>query len=183
MLRETLGREHARHLRFVDPALVHLTLRFLGETSAETEARLVPLLDDAVRPLAPFDLVLARPGTFGASTRPSVVWLGVDGAVAGDMDVLRLTATAVDRATREAGVDSTGGRFSPHLTIARLRRDASAEASRAVVDAVRALPSPPVAAHHVGAVVVVQSILGGAQPEYRVRSRYPLRGGSTRRTG
>ena len=102
--------------RWTNPAQLHLTLRFLGETP---EAELAPLKARlaAVR-AAGFTLGVRGVGVFPKKRRPArVLWAGV--APAEPVTALK---TAVDAALgpdpEEAGRD-----FSPHLTLARFRDD------------------------------------------------------------
>ena len=66
-------------LRWVDPALLHLTLRFLGEV----EEASLGALQERLHEIAPFDLAIAgaAPGTFGPPRRTQVVWIGLGGEV------------------------------------------------------------------------------------------------------
>jgi 2'-5' RNA ligase len=104
--------------KWAEPRSLHLTLRFLGPTPAESLPALERLLDDATRGRSPFSLELDRLGRFGAR----VVWVGV-GAGA---EPLRSLAAAL-------GAEAEG--FSPHLTLARLRSSRGANALLAAVDA------------------------------------------------
>jgi 2'-5' RNA ligase len=158
------------HLQPVDPELMHLTLGFLGETD-------VAVLDDLQRSLAshlgPVDveLSLGTVGTFGPPQRTAVAWLGI----AGDLKALRALAGRVEAAVRAAGLPPENRVFSPHLTLARVRRQARPVERRAIAAAVAALPTPDLEAtrHRATDVVLVRSHVGGPQPRYEVLGRYP----------
>lgn len=156
----------ARQLRPVDPALLHLTLRFAGEVDDGVAAR----IEEELRAVPPVDveLELAPAGTFGAAARTSVLWLGV----AGDLDRLRGLAGRVDAAVERAGLPPDGGKFRPHLTLARVRRQAPAAQRRAIAAAVAAAPPPDRAPLYAREIVLVRSHLGGRQPRYEVLSRH-----------
>jgi 2'-5' RNA ligase len=161
-------------LRGVDPARLHLTLRFLGEVPPE---RLEPLrlaLTDHVPPVDVM-LTLEGAGTFGAAGRaPSgrrprqttVVFLGVGGDRAG----LLALATRVEDAVRAAGLPPEKRPFTAHLTIARLHRSLPPDARRAVTAAAGDIPMQHVEPSRVREVVLMQSILG-AHPRYEVLAR------------
>lgn len=155
----------ARHLRPVDPALLHLTLRFAGEVDGGVAAR----IERELRAVPPIDvaLELASAGTFGPAARSSVLWLGVGG----DLDGLRGLAERVDAAVERAGLPSDGGKFRPHLTLARVRRQATAAQRRAIAAAVAAVPPPDRAPLRATEVVLVRSHLDGRRPRYEVLSR------------
>ncbi len=156
----------ARQLRPVDPALLHLTLRFAGEVDDGVAAR----IERELRAVPPIDLELelAPAGTFGPAARSAVLWLGVGG----DLDGLRGLAERVDAAVERAGPPPDGGRFRPHLTLARVRRPATAAQRRAIAAAVVAAPPPDRAPLRAVEVVLVRSHLGDRQPRYEVLSRY-----------
>lgn len=157
-----------RHvLRLVDPALMHLTLRFLGEVPEPTAAVLdAALAERIVEPRA--RLSLGRTGTFGPPQRTQVVYLGI----AGNLDGLASLAGRVEGAVAEAGLPPERRAFAPHLTLARVQRQATAPERRAVAQAAADLEAPPGHEFEAREVVLVRSILGGRQPRYEALSRY-----------
>ena len=84
--RAALERQVEATLRWVDPKLMHLTLRFLGEVPEQEVGRLRDVLDGV--PPVDVQLALEEAGTFGPASRTAVVWL----AIGGDGDGLRATA-------------------------------------------------------------------------------------------
>ena len=122
---------------WVAPGMMHLTLRFLGETSVA----LIPKLERAIRAgLAPYSamtLQLNGMGAFPNDRRPSVVWAGVGGAVA----TLQRAQAGIEVALGGLGIAPEPKPFRPHLTLGRLRRAADPEQQR-LGDAIRSLPPP-----------------------------------------
>ena len=165
-LAEALPPAPQRALRPVDPALMHLTLRFLGEVDERRAEALQAALDGHVEPFV-LDLSLAAAGSFGPASRTSVAWLGVGG----DVEGLRRVAAQVERAVRAAGMPPEGRDWSPHLTLVRVHRSATAADRRAIADAVRSLAPAPeqISAHE---ALLVRSHLGGRAPRYEVLSRH-----------
>lgn len=157
----------ARVLRWVDPSLVHLTLRFLGEVDEASLGGLQGRLDG----MTPFDLAIAGapPGTFGPPRRTQVVWIGVGGEVAG----LEAVAREVEAAVVAAGYPPEPRAFRPHVTLARVRREATPAQRVEVAQAVAALdlelPSPS----NVSEVSLVRSHLSPRGPRYEVLGRHP----------
>jgi 2'-5' RNA ligase len=165
---EALVRTSKVRLRVVDPSLMHLTLRFLGEVS---EARVEPLTSALHEAVAAVDveLELGRAGTFGPPARTQVVWLGVGG----DLDGLQALADRVEAAVRAAGLPSEERPLRPHLTLARLGRQVGPDDRRAVAEAARNLDPPPRLAFRARELVLMRSHLGAAQPRYEVLARVP----------
>ena len=92
---------------------LHLTLRFIGEVDG-SDAR---ALDDALAGIeAPaFDLQLHGVGQFG-NKQPHSLW-----AAARRNDLLEHLQRKVDTAIRRVGQPQGAHKFTPHVTLARLR--------------------------------------------------------------
>jgi len=156
-----------RVLRLVQPDLMHLTLRFLGEVD---EGGVDPL-QAALDGLPPFAITLDldRAGTFGPDARTAVAWLGVGGEV----DALPTLAADVERSVRLAGLPADDRPFAAHLTLARVARQATPEQRRAIAAAVRALDAPRAETFVARDLLLVRSHLGGVAPRYEVLSHHP----------
>lgn len=92
---------------------LHLTLRFIGEVNG-TDMR---ALDDALSAIdAPaFDLQMHGVGQFG-NKQPDSLWAAVR-----PNDLLDHLARKVDNAIRRVGQPADAHKFTPHVTLARLR--------------------------------------------------------------
>ena len=112
-------------VRWVRPQGIHLTLKFLGDVPGAQIAAVAEALQEACVPHAPFSFSIGGMGCFPNPRRPRVVWVGVDepsGALA------RLQRD-VERAIGPLGFPPEQRRFSPHLTLGRVKggdRDAVA---------------------------------------------------------
>lgn len=97
-------------LKLVDPELVHITLKFLGEVP---QGRIGDIIDALARVrFAPFQARIRGVGAFpGRSIR--VVWLGATGP-------FEELARAVDSALEPFGFERDK-RFSAHATLARVK--------------------------------------------------------------
>jgi len=94
-----------------------------GPATAANEAEAITRLNEAVRRLQPFDLVLSGVRVFPPASKP-VIYLAVG---------LSAELLAVRQALLAAlGMDKHGGRFTPHLTLAM--RLAGAQAERMLAD-------------------------------------------------
>src|SRR3989442_11343016 len=67
--------------RWVEPALLHVTLAFLGQQPEERLEALQQVGGDAARESQPGVLRLGQAGTFGPRKEPRVLWVGLSGDV------------------------------------------------------------------------------------------------------
>jgi 2'-5' RNA ligase len=99
--------------KWVDPGNFHVTLRFIGEIGEDVAAD----IDDALSRLRAraFTLQIAGTGVFGGE-RPRSLWAGVERSpkLAGLRD-------KVEQALLRTGLSPEPRKFSPHVTLARLR--------------------------------------------------------------
>ena len=100
--------------KWVDPGNFHLTLRFIGEIGEDVAAD----IDDALSRLRArhFTLQIAGTGVFGGGEKPRSLWAGVERSpeLAGLRD-------KVEQALIRIGLPPEPRKFSPHVTLARLR--------------------------------------------------------------
>jgi 2'-5' RNA ligase len=92
----------------------HLTLRFIGEVSSPVAEEIDGALA-ALRGRA-FDLVLAGVGTFAKGGQENTLWVGVERNPA-----LEALQAKVETALQRAGCPAERRRFTPHISLARLR--------------------------------------------------------------
>ncbi len=116
-LREKVGRIGFKGdgVRWVDPSLWHVTLRFLGEVPRGELFRVTGTLEAATNGVAPFEWECRGLGGFPDLNRPRVLWAGVD---RGRIQMVEL-AGRVEEALARAGFPGEGRPFHPHLTLGR----------------------------------------------------------------
>jgi len=155
-------------VRWVRPANLHLTLRFLGDrVAAEQLDRLNHALEEIAGDTPPFVVEVRGTGTFPNSERPQVVWVGL---VSGALEEL---ARRVEAAAVRCGFRPERRPFSPHLTIGRVRhrrgwatvRHALTEAAERDFGTTRA-----------DSMVLYRSVLGPESSTYTELARYALGG-------
>ena len=123
-VRATLGRVNAalalqvppRAVRWVKPELMHVTLRFLGDTAASLIPTITIELDRISAQQQTFNLVVSGLGCFPNRKRPRVIWAGLQGDVA-QASVL---AAAVNAFLLPLGWAEEKRPFRPHLTLGRV---------------------------------------------------------------
>lgn len=161
--------EHKLPLRWVDPSVGHLTLKFLGDTPLAKVEALTGQLAEAVGKHEAAELTTDHLGAFPHARAPHVVWLGA----AGELAAVQALVSAIDTAAAGFGFDLEQRVYRPHVTVGRwvyaaqkafditdILRDTPVEAARLPVDRVQ----------------VIRSILRARGPEYTVVAEWPLVG-------
>jgi 2'-5' RNA ligase len=106
-----------RSVRWVNPAGVHVTLKFLGDTAASLVPRVTQAMERAAVSSTSMHLALVGTGVFPNERAPRVLWAGLQG----DVDALVRLQQAVEREVSPLGFPAEGRGFSPHVTIGRVR--------------------------------------------------------------
>ena len=99
------------------PEGIHLTLKFLGELPEARTSEIMSALGDVVAGSGGFSLDVAGTGAFPNVRNPRVLWVGVKG----DIGKLASLQSLVESAMTRIGFDPEERRFSPHLTLARIK--------------------------------------------------------------
>lgn len=92
---------------------LHVTLKFIGETSVEKIEMIKAALAD-IPSRAPISINFHGLGFFPNERRPRVLWAGIEGGTQ-----LAELAAAVETALHPLGIAREEREFSPHLTLAR----------------------------------------------------------------
>ena len=125
-------KKRAGGVRWVKPELLHLTLKFLGETRPEDIDISTAPLQAAAQDVTAFNLSLAGLGVFPSIHAPRVVWIGIrEGAtqtklLAGKIEEVFSSLGLVTGYNKDAkrGQGSGKDAFVPHLTLGRKKREA-----------------------------------------------------------
>ncbi|MBK8931758.1 MAG: RNA 2',3'-cyclic phosphodiesterase [Chloroflexi bacterium] len=152
------GQTPERSVRWVKPDLMHLTLRFLGDTAVSNLPAITAVLDEVGRQVAPFALHLGGLGCFPNRKRPRVIWVGLEG----DKTPLLAMKQAVDAALVPLGWAVEERPFQAHLTLGRVN-DGRSVGNLDLATKVEEL------AVGVTAVHLIESQLQRSGPVYRVR--------------
>ena len=109
--------------KWVGEEELHLTLRFIGEVGPETFSAIKTALARVTFP--PFPLTLCGVGHFPPGKHPRVLWVGLD-----PCDGLMQLQQDVELALMEVDIPPDERRFSPHITLARLKDTVPAAVTR-----------------------------------------------------
>lgn len=108
-------------IRWVDPAGIHLTLKFLGEVAPDRVEAVAQALAEATAGVGPFELKLEGLGFFPGPRRARVVWVGVKEPTGR----LARLQRQVEARLEPLGFPPEGREFVPHVTLGRLKVPAS----------------------------------------------------------
>lgn len=154
-------------VRWVNPAGIHLTLKFLGEVDSGLVEPLRAALQEATAGMdkAAFPLRLDGLGVFPNRREPRVIWAGVGG----DLETLVEVQGRVDDAAAALGLARERRAFRPHLTLGRVR-DGVTPAARRELGSVVAEQGPAVAAAYAWDVEEISLIRSVLTPQGAVYS-------------
>jgi len=110
-------------IKWVDPYSIHLTLKFLGSVDGDKIAPITAAMAEAVEGVSPFSLKVEGLGAFPNLRRVQVVWVGVSGEV----DKLAHLQQRLESSLAGLGFTPENRRFTPHLTLARVRDQVSTD--------------------------------------------------------
>ncbi len=149
--------------RWVRPENMHLTLRFIGEVENGTADDVDAALGTVAA--APFDLSFAGVGHFGKPSAARILWAGVN-----PNDALDHLQAKVEAAVTRAGLPAEQRRFSPHITLARLKRAQSGRVEQFVAEhaGFRAAPIT------IDRFVLYSSFLSSSGAIYTLEAEYSL---------
>ncbi|MDI6744478.1 MAG: RNA 2',3'-cyclic phosphodiesterase [Thermodesulfovibrionales bacterium] len=102
-------------VRWVQPENLHLTLKFLGDTTEEQLKNISEKLISLAKAHERFYLHISGAGVFPNLKHPRVVWLGMHDSE----EVIRLQRD-IDESMEGLGFKRDEKQFAPHLTIGRV---------------------------------------------------------------
>lgn len=114
-------------LKPVEPSIVHITLKFLGDTGEEKVQGIVASMRDAVSGIAPFRITLRGAGVFPPRGPARIIWIGIENG-----ELLATMAARLEDDLVKFGFAKESRPFKSHLTVARVK-DISASANAMAV--------------------------------------------------
>ena len=142
-------------VKWVDPNSIHLTLKFLGNIAIDSIGAINRAIEEAVQGASPFRLEIKDPGAFPNLKRVQVVWVGVGGEV----DKLARLQQRLESNLAGLGFAPETRRFTPHLTLARLRPQALPEEQRRLGQLITETKSNVTSTFRVDAISLMRSQL------------------------
>ena len=142
-------------VKWVDPSGIHLTLKFLGNIAVSRIDGIIKAMREAVRGIKPFKLIVNEIGAFPNLRRVQVVWVGVDG----DTVELGQLQKRIESNLAPLGFTPETRSFKPHLTLARLRDQASPDQQQRFGQLIAATRFKSASTVRVDTISLIRSVL------------------------
>jgi 2'-5' RNA ligase len=160
--------EHAAGVRWVRPEGIHLTLKFLGEVAPNRIEEVVRKAEELVQGVGPFTVGIRGGGGFPSAKNPRVIWIGVEDP----SGILKELQSRLEGGMEELGFTEEGRRYTPHLTVGRLR---SGKGRGTVAQALDAIRASDLGSMDVREVCLFRSHLKPTGAEYTKLGSFPLK--------
>ena len=112
-----------RYVKWVAPAGIHLTIKFLGNISSDQIPKITDIMKTAAGKVPPLELSLGGLGMFPNEQRPRVIWIALEG----NTEPLAVMQREIEQALAPLGFAPENRAFTPHLTLGRVRDNASSD--------------------------------------------------------
>jgi len=156
-----------RNIRWVKRQGMHLTLKFLGETSEEKIAEVKSVLEVAASEHPSFELILKGTGTFPPEARtPRIIWIGIEENAA-----LRAIHTRIENDLHKIRFPKEQRKFHPHLSLGRVKGPGNLGP---VIQTLGQNRKTGFGRMIVGKITLFQSILKPTGAEYAILSEHNL---------
>lgn len=153
-------------LKIVRPELLHVTLKFLGDTSDGLKDEIMSKMGLAAKGVAPFIVRLKGMGAFPSMSNIRVVWVGIE-----DGKMLEEIARRLDSSVSELGFIRDKRGFVPHLTLARAR---SGKGMGNVQEMLRRNPATDYGTYTIDRILLKKSVLSPQGPAYSTVAEVPF---------
>lgn len=156
-------------IKWVDPALAHITVKFYGDTPVQRVDELKEQLALVAGRNVATTVTTGQLGAFPSLDSPRVVWLGLEGSI----QPLKTMARDVDDVSADLGFARERRGFQAHITLGRFR-DAG-DAPEEVGDIIRDIGLP---SHefHADRLQLLRSVLRPDGPQYSTIGEWMLEG-------
>lgn len=156
-------------LKWVSAENMHLTLRFLGELPEPTINEIKTRLKNSPFAVPPFKISFKGLGMYPNIRQPRVIWLGIT-----NTEPLRQIYRDIQQSLESINVPPDNKPFSPHLTLARLRRHVTKEQAQQVGNRLSQFKVGEIGPCTIQAIHLYQSQLTGQGPIYTPLLTMPL---------
>jgi 2'-5' RNA ligase len=122
-----------RYVKWVAPAGIHLTIKFLGNISSDQIPKITDIMKTAAGRVPPLELRLGGLGMFPNEQRPRVIWVALEG----NTEPLAVMQREIEKALEPLGFAPENRALTSHLTLGRVRDNASPEERKEIGSVVK----------------------------------------------
>jgi RNA 2',3'-cyclic 3'-phosphodiesterase len=158
--------------RWVSVDNIHLTLNFLGDVDISLLKAVKATVKQAGDEFPPFELSMTDTGVFPNLERPHVVWVGLGG----DTSKLAAVQKRLEGLVEVLGFRPEDRSFSPHLTLARVRDEATPADIKRLGEAIGQTRCEKDCSIPIDSISLIRSQLTPDGPIYTVIFNAPLAG-------
>ena len=151
-------------VKWVDPALIHLTLKFLGEVRDAEVTKVCKIAGRVAANHKGFSIDVGKVGSFGSTAR--VLWVGIDRS-----DALLGLQKDLDEQLSAVGWGGDTKQFAGHLTLCRIKKP---QAGRILKEFIKDYSDLSLGSLPVDSICVYKSELTSSGPIYTVVARSSL---------
>jgi 2'-5' RNA ligase len=157
-------------VRWVQPDGIHLTLKFLGEVEASRVEGVNSAVEAQASRQPSCRFTVGGVGAFPNPERARVLWVGIRDAE----DGVRGLQAGLEGALSQLGFEREGRRYTPHLTLGRVRDGTGRDSLARLAEALAAYTPPEPMQTSSETVMLVSSELRPGGPIHTILSRHRL---------
>lgn len=162
-----------RHVRWVRPEGMHLTLKFLGNIEPKQVDPVSARIEEAVNEMGPFQVTVQGAGVFPNLRNPRVLWVGLTEG----QEYLSTIYKNLQKGLKREGFKPESRPYRPHLTLGRFRdgRKAGGILDEGLLESAAHLKE----SFTVDRINLIRSQLNPSGAVYTLLSEHPLIGSPT----
>jgi 2'-5' RNA ligase len=149
-------------IRWVKVSNIHLTLKFLGETTENKVDGIKHTLQDVASQYSSFDMQIGEFGCFPNLRRPRVFWIGVHEHTG----ILKRLHGTIETDLEKLGFNKEGRPFTGHLTLGRIRKRIASSEIRTLTRRLESVQIGEMGTENVKEICLFRSVLRPSGAEY-----------------
>jgi 2'-5' RNA ligase len=162
-----------RYIRWVKWTAMHVTLKFLGESSPNKIPDIKLSMDQVVAQFSPIEIALEDLGCFPNMRRPRILWLGIKEQTGS----LQRLQGQLENEMSKLGFPKEKRKFHPHLTLGRAKARLSKSDYQQFANQIGRIPPTKIGHQHIDVISLIESDLKPSGPVYTTLHKSLLGGG------
>ena len=174
VLAELIGQlrhQNLHDIRPINPDNLHITMNFMGDVSVNKIPDVVKAVSGIVELTAPFDLKIGPIVTFPDERFPRVISIGFTG----NLNPVTQMHQCVEATMANLGIVNEQRPFIPHLTIVRMRDEASLDMGRSAIKLVNKYWAGSGSDFQVNSVSLIKSNLSANGASYETIANFEMK--------